>query len=181
VTASASDIKHALGLVRDENIGHPVVAMVVVVLRGGRAPISSVDLLSGLISIFGQSLVDWTMAVLVLTAASAVAWFIGADFHESSRVLTGGRLSRFLARTLISCERSMDQRTRWAMNECRERLNIGIHARPFQRLHRVVPILDADIFDYVDGHEHVLAKMATRREVGYRAPRYELVDAQRLL
>ena len=33
------------------------------------------------------------------------------------------------------------------------------------------------IFDYVDGHEPMFAKMATRREAGYRALGYEVVDA----
>ena len=33
------------------------------------------------------------------------------------------------------------------------------------------------IYDYVDGHEPMLAKMAARREAGYRALGYEVVDA----
>jgi superfamily II DNA or RNA helicase len=54
----------------------------------------------------------------------------------------------------------------------------GTLAQYAGRLHRLhAAKREVIIFDYVDEHEPMLAKMATRREVGYRALGYEVVDA----
>jgi superfamily II DNA or RNA helicase len=54
----------------------------------------------------------------------------------------------------------------------------GTLAQYAGRLHRLhTAKREVIIFDYVDGHEPVLAKMATRREAGYRALGYEVVDS----
>jgi superfamily II DNA or RNA helicase len=54
----------------------------------------------------------------------------------------------------------------------------GTLAQYAGRLHRLhAAKREVIIFDYVDGREPLLAKMATRREAGYRALGYEVVDA----
>jgi superfamily II DNA or RNA helicase len=54
----------------------------------------------------------------------------------------------------------------------------GTLAQYAGRLHRLhAAQREVIIFDYVDGHEPTFAKMATRREAGYRALGYEVVDA----
>ena len=54
----------------------------------------------------------------------------------------------------------------------------GTLAQYAGRLHRLhAAKREVIIFDYVDGHEPMFAKMATRREAGYRALGYEVVDA----
>jgi superfamily II DNA or RNA helicase len=54
----------------------------------------------------------------------------------------------------------------------------GTLAQYAGRLHRLhAAKRKVIIFDYVDGHEPMLAKMAIRREAGYRALGYEVVDA----
>jgi superfamily II DNA or RNA helicase len=54
----------------------------------------------------------------------------------------------------------------------------GTLAQYAGRLHRLhAAKREIIIFDYVDGHEPMFAKMATRREAGYRALGYEVVDA----
>ena len=54
----------------------------------------------------------------------------------------------------------------------------GTLAQYAGRLHRLhAAKREVVIFDYVDGREPLLAKMATRREAGYRALGYEVVDA----
>ena len=54
----------------------------------------------------------------------------------------------------------------------------GTLAQYAGRLHRLhAAKREVVIFDYVDGHEPLLAKMATRREAGYRALGYEVINA----
>ena len=54
----------------------------------------------------------------------------------------------------------------------------GTLAQCAGRLHRLhAAKREVVIFDYVDGHEPLLAKMATRREAGYRAHGYEVINA----
>ena len=54
----------------------------------------------------------------------------------------------------------------------------GTLAQYAGRLHRLhAAKREVIIYDYVDGHEPMFAKMATRREAGYRALGYEVVDA----
>jgi len=59
---------------------------------------------------------------------------------------------------------------------CIQKPGRGTLAQYAGRLHRLhTAKREVVIFDYVDGHEP--AKMATRREAGYRALGYEVVDA----
>lgn len=54
----------------------------------------------------------------------------------------------------------------------------GTLAQYAGRLHRLhAAKREVVIFDYVDGNEPLLAKMATRREAGYRALGYEMINA----
>src|SRR5262245_19836578 len=54
----------------------------------------------------------------------------------------------------------------------------GTLAQYAGRLHRLhAAKREVIIFDYVDGHEPMLAKMATGREAGYRALGCEVVDS----
>jgi superfamily II DNA or RNA helicase len=54
----------------------------------------------------------------------------------------------------------------------------GTLAQYAGRLHRLhAAKRDVVIYDYVDGRDPLLAKMATRREAGYRALGYEVVNA----
>ena len=54
----------------------------------------------------------------------------------------------------------------------------GTLAQYAGRLHRPhAAKREVVIFDYVDGHEPLLAEMATRREAGYRALGYEVINA----
>ena len=58
----------------------------------------------------------------------------------------------------------------------------GILAQYAGRLHRLhVAKHDVVIYDYVDGNEPMLAKMAARREVGYRTLGYRAVDPAELV
>ena len=57
----------------------------------------------------------------------------------------------------------------------------GILAQYAGRLHRLHSAKrDVVIYDYVDGNEPMLAKMAVKREVGYRSLGYRAVDSQEL-
>ena len=57
----------------------------------------------------------------------------------------------------------------------------GTLAQYAGRLHRLhAAKREVIIYDYVDGHDPLLAKMATRREAGYRALGYEVVNASDL-
>jgi len=58
----------------------------------------------------------------------------------------------------------------------------GTLAQYAGRLHRLhAAKREVIIFDYVDGHEPLFAKMATRREAGYRALGYEVIAGDLLL
>jgi hypothetical protein len=57
----------------------------------------------------------------------------------------------------------------------------GILAQYAGRLHRLYATKrDVVIYDYVDGDEPMLAKMATKREAGYRSLGYRTVDSAEL-
>ena len=57
----------------------------------------------------------------------------------------------------------------------------GVLAQYAGRLHRLhAAKRDVVIYDYVDEHEPLLAKMARRREVGYRGLGYRAIDVQSL-
>jgi superfamily II DNA or RNA helicase len=57
----------------------------------------------------------------------------------------------------------------------------GTLAQYAGRLHRLhAAKREVIIYDYVDGHDPLLAKMATRRDAGYRALGYEVVNADDL-
>jgi superfamily II DNA or RNA helicase len=57
----------------------------------------------------------------------------------------------------------------------------GILAQYAGRLHRLhAAKRDVVIYDYVDGNEPILAKMAVKREAGYRSLGYRAVDTQEL-
>ena len=57
----------------------------------------------------------------------------------------------------------------------------GILAQYAGRLHRLYATKhDVVIYDYVDGNEPMLAKMAVRREAGYRSLGYRTVDSVEL-
>ena len=57
----------------------------------------------------------------------------------------------------------------------------GILAQYAGRLHRLHSAKrDVVIYDYVDGNEPMLAKMAVKREVGYRSLGYRAVDSLEL-
>ena len=54
----------------------------------------------------------------------------------------------------------------------------GTLAQYAGRLHRLhAAKREVIIFDYVDGHEPLLAKMASRREAGYKALGYDVINA----
>ena len=80
-----------------------------------------------------------------------------------------------LAATLV---RALTMR---ASIRCFSQCNIswrGTLAQYAGRLHRLhAAKREVVIFDYVDGNEPLLAKMATRREAGYRALGYEVINA----
>ena len=57
----------------------------------------------------------------------------------------------------------------------------GILAQYAGRLHRLhAAKRDVVIYDYVDGNEPMLAKMAARREAGYRTLGYRAVERAEL-
>jgi hypothetical protein len=57
----------------------------------------------------------------------------------------------------------------------------GILARHAGRLHRLYPTKRGDVlYDYVDGSEPMLAKMAKQHEAGYHSLGYRMIDASEL-
>jgi superfamily II DNA or RNA helicase len=57
----------------------------------------------------------------------------------------------------------------------------GVLAQYAGRLHRLhAAKRDVVIYNYVDEHEPLLAKMARRREIGYRGLGYRAIDVQSL-
>ena len=57
----------------------------------------------------------------------------------------------------------------------------GILAQYAGRLHRLhAAKRDVVIYDYIDGHEPMLAKMAAKREAGYRSLGYRTISSEEL-